>query len=285
MSGAPVRGARSREDSPFRRRLRDAWTAAGTMLCVGLDPDPARYPEPLADHPDRVFEFCRRIVDATADHCCAFKPQIAYFAAQRAEDALERLCDHILRRHPRHVLVLDAKRGDIGPTAVQYASEAFERYGAHCVTVNPYLGTDSLEPYLAWGDRGVFVLCRTSNPGGDDLQALLVDGRPLFEHVADLAVSDWDAHGQVGLVVGATYPAELAAVRRMVGDLPLLVPGVGAQGGDAAATLAAGTTAGGTGMLVNSSRAVLYADAGNRFEAAAAAVAAATAADLRTAGT
>ncbi len=181
--------------------------------------------------------------------------------------------------------MLDAKRGDIGPTAAQYAREAYERYGAHAVTVSPYLGTDSLEPFLAWADRGVFALCRTSNPGGDDLQSLLVEGRPLFEHVAELAVSRWDTDGQVGLVVGATYPSELAAVRRIVGDMPLLVPGIGAQGGDVAATLAAGTTRDGTGMVVNSSRAILYADATVRFAEEAAAAAADAAAQLAVGGT
>jgi orotidine-5'-phosphate decarboxylase len=254
------------------------------MLCVGLDPDAARYPEELADHPDRVFEFCRRIVDATAAHCSAFKPQIAYFASQRAEDALERLCAHILERHPSHVLVLDAKRGDIGPTATQYAVEAFERYGAHAVTASPYLGTDSVEPYLQWPDRGVFVLCRTSNPGGDDLQARRIDGVPLYEHVAVLASTIWDVRGQVGLVVGATYPAELADVRRIVADMPLLVPGVGAQGADIAAMLAAGSTADGMGMVVNSSRAILYAGSGPGFAEAAARAAAETTTALRRVG-
>jgi orotidine-5'-phosphate decarboxylase len=248
----------------FHAKLRSAWLRTESMLCVGLDPDPMRVPLPLDGHEDPLFHFCRAIVDATADLVCAFKPQFAHFAAQRAEDQLERLCHYIRTEHPDVVLILDAKRGDIGSTAEHYAREAFGRYGADAVTVNPYLGTDSLEPFLAHDGRGVFVLCRTSNPGGDDLQALLVDGQPLYTHVARLAAERWSRLGEVGLVVGATYPEEVAVVREIVGDLPLLVPGVGAQGGDVEATVRAGRTADG-GLVISSSRAILYASAGEDF--------------------
>jgi len=191
---------------------------------------------------------------------CGFKPQIAYFAAERAEGQLEALCGYIRERYPQLPIVLDAKRGDIGATAEQYAREAFERYGAHAVTVNPYMGYDSVAPYLAWRERGVIVLCRTSNPGGADFQRLDSDGEPLYLRVADCVARDWNTHGQCALVVGATYPKELVAVRARVGDaMPLLVPGIGAQGGDIAATVAAGRNAAGTGMMINSSRAILYA--------------------------
>lgn len=246
------------------------------MLCVGLDPDPARFPHRWRDDPQATFEFCRRIVDATADLVCAFKPQIAHFAALGAESALEDLCAHIRSEHPDVVLILDAKRGDIGSTAEKYAAEAFERYRAHAVTVNPYLGTDSITPYLEGSDCGVFILCRTSNPGGDDLQNLVVDGEPLFLHVARRVAEDWSRYGDCGLVVGATYPAELARVRAVVGDLPLLVPGVGAQGGDIDAAVAAGCDATGRGLVINSSRAVLYASVGEDFDVAARAEALAT---------
>jgi orotidine-5'-phosphate decarboxylase len=266
----------------FADRLQRAWVTSGSTLCVGLDPDPARLPTHLATEPDAVFRFCAEIVDATADLVCAFKPQIAYFAACGAEAQLERICAYVLERHPDVVLVLDAKRGDIGSTAAQYAREAFERYGAHAVTVNPYLGTDSVEPFLAHADRGVFVLCRTSNPGGDDLQNLSVDGRPLFEHVATLVAERWNRHNQCGLVVGATYPDELRRVRSLVGDdVPLLVPGVGAQGADAATTMKCGADSRGFGLLVNSSRSVLYASAAEDFASAARSVALETAAQLR----
>jgi orotidine-5'-phosphate decarboxylase len=199
------------------------------------------------------------MVDATAAAACCFKPQIAYFAALRAEDQLEALCAYIRNTYPALPIVLDAKRGDIGATAEQYAREAYERYGADAVTVNPYMGADSIAPYTEWKDKGVIVLCRTSNPGGSDLQFMQVDGVPLYQHVARLVAEKWNHNGQCGLVVGATFPEELAQVRAIVGDMPLLVPGIGAQGGDIAATVVAGRSADGTGMMINSSRAILYA--------------------------
>lgn len=253
----------------FVLTLEAAWRDADSMLCVGLDPDPSRLPAALRDRPDAILEFCRAIVDATAQYACAFKPQIAYFAAARAENQLEALIAHIHRVHPGKPVVLDAKRGDIGATAERYAIEAFERYGADAVTVNPYMGFDSLEPWLAWRDRGAILLCRTSNPGGSDLQALDVGGERLFERVARLAAGPWNTSGQLGLVVGATFPAELARVRELAGEMPLLVPGIGAQGGDIEATVRAG----GNRMLVNSSRAILYASGGEDFAEAAGQVA------------
>ena len=259
----------------FHDKLNRAWATSGSMLCVGLDPDPAKIPAHLQG-PDAIFRFCADIADATADLACAFKPQIAYFAAIGAEAQLEKLCEHIRTKHPHVVLILDAKRGDIGPTAERYAHEAFIRYEADAVTVNPYLGTDSLEPFLAHTGKGVIVLCRTSNPGSGDLQMLTTDGRPMYQHVAHMAADQWSKMGEVALVVGATYPAELATVRSIVGDMPLLVPGIGAQGGDVVATVNAGATANGTGMMINSSRAILYASSGNDFAHAARQVALAT---------
>ncbi len=255
----------------FIDKLSAAWKAHDSLLCVGLDPDLARLPAPLQGRPDAIFEFCKAIIDATAEHACAFKPQIAYFAAARAEGQLEAVCDFLRAQHPQIPLVLDAKRGDIGATAEQYAREAFERYGADAVTVNPYMGFDSIAPYLEWKERGAIVLCRTSNPGGSDLQFLNADGMPVYQHVARLVAEKWNRNGQCGLVVGATFPAELAQVRAIVGDMPLLVPGIGAQGGDIAATVVAGKTATGTGMMINSSRAILYAKTqdGEDFAAAA----------------
>ncbi len=253
----------------FVASLQAAWEQADSILCVGLDPDTSRMPAHLAGRTGAILAFCREIVDATAQFACAFKPQVAYFAAARAEDQLEELVGHIHRTHPGKPVILDAKRGDIGATAEQYAREAFERYRADAVTVNPYMGFDSLEPWLAWRDRGVFLLCRTSNPGGSDLQALDVGGERLFERVARLAAGPWNGSGQLGLVVGATFPEELARVRSIVGRMPLLVPGIGAQGGDVEATVRAG----GRRMIVNSSRAILYASRAEDFSAAAAAAA------------
>ena len=263
----------------FHDKLGQAWATSGSMLCVGLDPDPAKIPPHLTGD-DVIFRFCADIVDATADTVCSFKPQIAYFAAIGAEDQLEKLCAHIRRQHPHIVLILDAKRGDIGPTAERYAHEAFVRYGADAVTVNPYLGTDSLEPFFAHSGKGVIVLCRTSNPGSGDFQMLETatpsNTRPLYQQVAHMAIDRWSTLGEVALVVGATYPDELATVRHIVGDMPLLVPGIGAQGGDVLATVGAGTTATGTGMMINSSRAILYASSGIDFADAARRVAIAT---------
>ena len=250
----------------FMSALKGAWQSHNSLLCVGLDPDLRRLPAHLAGRPDAILQFCTAIVDATADLVCCFKPQIAYFAAHRAEDQLEALIAHIHLRHPGIPVILDAKRGDIGSTADQYAIEAFERFRADAVTVNPYMGRDSVEPYLAHPGKGVILLCRTSNPGGSDLQFLEVGGgQRLFEHLARLVATEWNASGNCALVVGATFPDEIARVRSLVGDMPLLVPGIGAQGGDIRATVRAGCSADGTGLMINSSRAILYAGSGEDF--------------------
>ena len=256
----------------FIHQLSGAWAANDSLLCVGLDPDMARLPPHLQTQPDGVYRFCKAIVDATADLVCAFKPQIAYFSALRAEEQLEALCVYIRQTYPGVPLILDAKRGDIGSTAEQYAREAFERYGANAVTVNPYMGFDSVSPYLERTDRGTIVLCRTSNPGGADLQHLDIggaEGTPLYLHVARMVARQWNTSGQCALVVGATFAGELAKVRGVVGNMPLLVPGVGAQGGDIDATVSAGIDASGVGMMINSSRAILYAGNGEGFAEAA----------------
>ena len=263
----------------FIDQLRQAQEQNHSMLCVGLDPEPARFPAGVARDAAGIYAFCAAIVEATADLACAFKPQIAYFAAHRAEGELERLIAHMRQVAPRVPIILDAKRGDIGSTAEQYAREAFERYGADAVTLSPFMGFDSVEPYLKYEGKGAFLLCRTSNPGGDDLQnQRLADeaGQPrLYEHVARLAQGPWNVNGQLGLVVGATYPAEIERVRALAPTVPLLIPGVGAQGGDAAATVRAGWRADGP-ILVNSSRAILYASNGADFADAARAAARAT---------
>ena len=264
----------------FTDQLAAAWRKNDSLLCVGLDPDPAKFPAHLKGRDDAIFEFCRNVVDVTADLACAFKPQIAYFAARRAEDQLEALIAHIHERHPGIPVILDAKRGDIGSTAEQYAVEAFERFRADAVTVNPYMGRDSIDPWLAYSDKGVILLCRTSNPGGSDLQFLDVGGETVYERVARLAAGEWNSSGQIGLVVGATFPAEIARVRTLVGDMPLLVPGIGAQGGDVEATVTAGRTAAGTGLLINSSRAILYAGKDQNFHIAVRAAATETRAQI-----
>src|SRR4249919_853611 len=250
--------------------IRRRWSEANTLVCVGLDPEPAKFPAQLREDPDAVFAFCREIVDATADLAACFKPQIAHFAALGAELALQRLIKHVHETHPGVPVILDAKRGDIGSTAQQYAVEAFDRYTADAVTANPYLGRDSLQPFLDRADRGVVILCRTSNPGAGDLQDLSIDGRPLYQHVAEKVAREWNGHGNCALVVGATWPEQLREVRAIIGDMPILVPGVGAQGGDALAVVRNAASADGTGLLVSSSRAILYASRGGDYAEAAA---------------
>ncbi|MFN9745958.1 MAG: orotidine-5'-phosphate decarboxylase [Betaproteobacteria bacterium] len=252
----------------FRAQLAAATARHASMLCVGLDPEPAKFPLDWRGDERRILDFCAAIVDATADLVCAYKPQIAHFAAARAEEALERLVQHIHQRAPGVPVILDAKRGDIGSTAAMYAREAFVRYCADALTLSPFMGLDSLEPYSAlaeggaYAGKGLILLCRTSNPGGSDLQAQRLEGgEPLFERVARLAATEWPQRlggSELGLVVGATYPDEIARVRALAPTLPLLIPGVGAQGGDAAATVRAGWREGGP-IVVNASRAVLCA--------------------------
>ncbi len=254
----------------FMQALQARWTSAQSLVCVGLDPEPGKFPARFAHDPDAVYNFCRAIIDATAPFACAFKPQIAHFAALGAEDALRRLIAHIHASHPGIPVILDSKRGDIGSTAQHYAAEAFDRYAADAVTANPYLGRDSLQPFLARADRGVVILCRTSNPGAADLQDLMVEGRPLYQHVAQKIAREWNGNGNCALVVGATWPEQLREVRAIVGDMPVLVPGVGAQGGDVEAVVRNAKTAGGTGLIVSSSRAILYASARDDFADAAA---------------
>ncbi len=221
------------------------------MLGVGLDPDPNRID-------GDVLDFCRRIVDETADLVCAYKPQIAYFAALGLEDGLRELIDYIHATTDVPVL-LDAKRGDIEASAERYAEEVFERFNADAATVNPYLGFESVGPFLRYPDRGVFVLCRNSNPGSEWLQRY-PDQAPTYLRVAESAV-EWDSGNRnVMLVAGATYPQDLKRIRERCGDMPILVLGVGAQGADLQATLQAGTDSRGLGLIVSTSRAVLYAD-------------------------
>ncbi len=255
--------------SQFIEQLESAWDSNNSLVCVGLDPEIERFPDLVADQPSPIFQFNKAIIDATADLVCAYKPQFAHYAAYEAEDQLERTIDYIHRTYPGIPVILDSKRGDVGNTAERYAIEAFERYHADAVTVSPYLGGDALEPFLKYQDKGVIVLCRTSNPGSGDLQDLEMGGRRLFHIVADLAARRWNGRGNCLLVVGATYPRELAEVREIVGNMPFLVPGVGAQGGDVAQAVQNGQTAAGTGLVISSSRGILYASSDENFAKAA----------------
>lgn len=258
--------------SKFVEILAQSWRSRNSLLCVGLDPDSEKLPPSVRAHRTPLFAFNREIIDATAPWACAFKPQFAHYAAVAAESQLAQTIRYIKRRHPDIPVILDAKRGDIGATAKLYAREAFERYGADALTVNPYLGGDALAPFLQYAERGVFILCRTSNSGSGDLQQLQSGGRTLAHQVAARAADSWNGNGNVGLVVGATWPEEVGAIRRLVGDMPLLIPGVGAQGGDLESVLAHGLTAEGVGVLISVSRAIIHAgEGGGDFAEAAAA--------------
>ncbi len=274
---APLKGDITIGHNPFFKAITSRQQEIRSLLCVGLDPDVSRLPDIVRGEEQPIFAFNKAIVDATVEFACCYKPQIAHFAAEAAEEALLMTMDYI--RGLGIPVILDAKRGDIGSTAERYASEIFDRYQADAVTINPYLGADSMEPFLSRRDKGVFILCKTSNPGSADLQNLpLETGRLLYEHVAASAAGRWNANDNVALVTGATHPRELARIRELTGNMTFLIPGIGAQGGDIEATLAAGE---GGGMIISSSRAILYASSGPDFAEAAGMVADATGRKIR----
>jgi orotidine-5'-phosphate decarboxylase len=256
--------------SSFSERLHGMAGANASLLCVGLDPDPALVPAHLKsdDASEWVPRFLAGIVDATRDLVCCYKPQIAFFEALGLSG--QRALRTLLQAIPTDIPVLvDAKRGDTPQTMRAYARAIFEDLDADAVTVNPYLGGDSLEPFFSYPGRGVFVLCKTSNPGAVEIQDLLVEGsEPLFVHIARRAVT-WDTHGTLGLVVGATYPADVAAVRQIAPRAPILLPGVGAQAGDLEHSVRSGVDADGGGVLVSASRSILYASSGSDWQTAA----------------
>lgn len=242
----------------FISKLEARWVQSNSLLCVGLDPQLDRIPDSFKRQNSPYFDFCKAIVDATHELVCCFKPQAAHFSAVGAEDQLEKLVSYINEKHPSIPVILDAKRGDIGSTAALYAKEAYDRYGADAVTVNPYLGFESIEPYMQYEDKGIVVLCRTSNPGSDWLQKNKEDIVPVYQRVAK-QVADWNQEDQFVLVTGATYPDELGEVRKIVGRMPLLVPGIGAQGGDIGSVLEVGLDQNAQGLIISSSREILYA--------------------------
>ena len=237
-----------------------------SLLCIGLDPDPKLMPEKAG-----IFEFNKAIIDATCDLVCAYKPNFAFYEALGNEGlaALKRTVDYIPGGVP---VIADAKRGDIGNTSKAYAEAIFSYFKFDATTVSPYLGFDSLEPFIQYHDKGVFILCRTSNAGAVDFQSLICETadakRPLFEIVA-LKASQWNTHGNIGLVVGATYPEELKTIRQSHPDMPLLIPGIGAQGGDLATTVRYGVDANGEKAIINSARQIIYASREKDFAVAA----------------
>jgi orotidine-5'-phosphate decarboxylase len=254
----------------FYKKLSKSWRKHNSLLCIGLDPDPQRIPGYLGSQPGNIFSFNREIIDATAAWACAYKPQAAYYNAIGAEQQLADTIDYIRSNYPEHVVILDSKRGDIGATARMYAMEAFERYQADAVTVNPYMGGDTLEPYLEYGDKGVIILCKTSNPGSGDIQDLDIGQGSVYRYVARLAAGQWNKNRNIGLVVGATVAGIVGEVRQEVGEMPLLIPGVGTQGGDLEKVLEVGLNPDSTGLIINVSRAVIFAGEGKEFAGAAA---------------
>lgn len=243
----------------FSNRLNHAWNSSNSLVCIGLDPDVAKIPARFAKRSQPIFEFNKEIIDATHDLVCAYKPQIAFYSAAGAEKELELTIAYIRERAPLAIVILDSKRGDIGNTATAYASEAFDRYKADAVTINPYMGEDTVRPFIKDAARAAIVLCRTSNSGARDFQDLLVDGRPLYQHVAERAAREWNQLKNVLFVVGATYPEEMAMLRKAHPEITFLVPGIGAQGGDLKATLDNGLDANKQGLLISSSRQIIFA--------------------------
>lgn len=260
---------------------------AGRHLAVGLDPDPERIPTcvaPGGDPAERVVEFNRRIVEATAGLVAAYKPNAAFYEAlgERGFWALRETIETIRASAPSAVVLLDAKRADIGSTNAGYVTAAFDQLGADAITVHPYLGGEALSPFFERKEKLIFVLARTSNPGAGEFQDLVADGAPLYRHVARAIAGNWNAAGNCGLVVGATYPEEMRAIRKDIpAEMPILIPGVGAQGGDVAAAVDANRTAGSNAFLIAASRSIVYASSGEDFADAAGAAAESLGGEIR----
>ncbi|AGF48279.1 orotidine-5'-phosphate decarboxylase [Candidatus Kinetoplastibacterium oncopeltii TCC290E] len=259
----------------FIKKVENSCNRNNSLLQVSLDPDPKRFPKELAGNKRSILEFCKGIIESTAEYISSVKMQIAYFSACRAEDELEEICSYIRYNYPYLPIILDSKRGDIGDTSEKYAIEAFDRYKADALTVNPFMGLDSIEPYLEWEDRGVLVLCRTSNLGGSDFQSLkMANDTPLYLHIAQLVSKKWNTNSQFGIVAGATFPKELAIIRKAIGeDMPILIPGIGTQGGNIHSTVISGTNNDCSGAMISSSRSILYASNNDNWREASSIVA------------
>ncbi len=249
----------------FIEKLNKIWEKNNSFVCVGLDPDLTKIPQFLLEKEYPIFEFNKAIIDATADLVCAYKPQVAYYAGQDCEKELQMTITYLSENYPEIPIIFDSKRGDIGSTAEMYAKEVFDRYGADSVTVNPLMGTDTLKPFLDYEDKGVIALCRTSNPSGDEIQNLIANDKPVYKIIAEYARDKWNYNNNLLLVVGATYPEELGEIRKVCPDMPFLVPGIGAQGGDVEKVLANGLTKDGLGLVINSSRGIIYASKDKDF--------------------
>lgn len=247
--------------SNFITAIKKSWRTQNSLLCIGLDPEFEKIPSFLRKERNVIVAFNKAIIDATHDLVCAYKPQYAFYGANGVEgiDSLIKTVDYIHRKYPHIPVILDAKRGDIGNTASQYAKEVFDIYKVDAVTINPYLGFDSIEPLLERREKGIIILCRTSNPGASDFQDLKIKGTPLYKLVAKKVVLWNKKYGNCLMVTGATWPRQLKDIRRLALEMPFLVPGIGAQGGDVEKTVKAGQDKYGEGMIINSSRGIIYA--------------------------
>lgn len=256
----------------FLEKLEGAWAKNNSLLCVGLDPDITKMAKKIASKPQPLFTFNKAIIDATPDLVCTFKPNSAFYEAYGADgiEQLQKSCEYIRQNYPDIPILLDFKRGDIGNTNSYYAQFAFDYLGVDAVTISPYMGREANEPYLAYKDKGIIVLCRTSNPGAGEFQDLEVGGKKIYRIVAEEVMSSWNTNKNCLLVIGSPYPKELAEIRKALGDdATFLIPGLGSQGGDAKQTVQAGVNSKGTGVIINSSREVIYASATDDFAAAA----------------
>ena len=255
----------------FQQKLDAIVKKNNSLLCIGLDSELEKLPERIRSGPKPQATFNKAIIYATQDLVCAYKPNLAFYEAcgTAGIDDLKNTCDFLRAHYPEIPIIIDAKRGDIGNTNEGYAKFIFDFLGADAVTLQPYLGKEATKPFLDRKEKGIIILCRTSNPGSGEFQDLMVDGKPLYQKVAENISKDWNFNGNCGLVVGATYPTELEIVRRIVGDMPILIPGVGAQGGDVEKTVNAGVDGNGKNAMINSSRGILFASNGLDFAQAA----------------
>ena len=251
----------------FKDKLNNIVKENNSLLCVGLDSDIDKIPEHIrcGEHPQSTFN--KKIIDATADLVCAYKPNSAFYEARGCAgiEALKITCDYIKEKYPKIPIILDAKRADIGNTNEGYVKFVFDYLGGDAVTVHPYLGKEALKPFLDRKDKGVFILCRTSNPGAGEFQDLNVNGKPLYQIIAEKIVKDWNYNNNCGLIFGATYPTELEIVRHIVDDMPILIPGIGAQGGNVEKTVKAGVDKNGQNAIINSSRSIIFASTNEDF--------------------
>lgn len=251
----------------FQQKLDAIIQKNNSLLCVGLDPDLDKLPPTIKNKQNPLFEFNKKIIDSTHDLVCAYKPNSAFYESKgdRGVLQLKMTCDYLKEKYPEIPIILDAKRADIGSTNNGYVSFAFEYIGADAITLNPFPGREGLKPFLEQKDKGCIIWCKSSNPGSGELQNLLVNKEPLYKIIARKVANEWNTFENCLLVVGATYPEELAEIRKIVGDMTLLVPGIGAQGGNVEKTIKAGLNSKKTGMVINSSRGIIFADSGEDF--------------------